>query len=295
MKNIVILTSIGSPSLKNLAGTFNSGERFRIALVATDRENSPSLDEADSLEIEKLVIPREVWRDNPEEIIEILKGKEIDTIVLDRFLPLLDDKFNKAFAGKIIDIESSTPEESPRKITEFLTGAHSVDRQWAAVLGLDFDPEKADEAAQQTEPPAMPEGFANQPQPVIPPQHTETFSHPEDSQFIQRPEPYQQQPQYNQQPYGAPQQPMQGGQYYRQPGQAEPMPSTFLLWSILSTIFCCFIPGIVAIVFSSMVSSRYYARDYEGSRKASKMAEIWIIVSIVLGVVSAPFYWLMFL
>lgn len=294
MKNIVILTSIGSPSLKTLAGTFNSGERFKIALVATDRENSPALDEADALEIEKLVIPREVWRETPEEIIEILKEKGINAIVLDRFLPLLDDKFAKAFPGKIIDIEKSVPEETPRKITEFLTDTHSVDRQWAAVLGLDFDPEKAQEAIQNPIPPAIPSD-AGQTQSVVPPQQPEHFEiNEEQPSFPKRPEPYQQ-PQPYQQAYGSQQPPLQGTPFYNQPGQAEPMPSTFLLWSILSTIFCCFIPGIVAIVFSSMVSSKYYARDYEGSRKASRMAEIWIIVSIVLGVVSAPFYWLMLL
>lgn len=77
---------------------------------------------------------------------------------------------------------------------------------------------------------------------------------------------------------------------YRQEQQGEPMPSTYLIWSVLITIFCCFIPGIVAIVFSSQVSSRYYAGDYEGARRASRNAEIWIIVSFVLGVLAATLY-----
>ena len=44
------------------------------------------------------------------------------------------------------------------------------------------------------------------------------------------------------------------------------------------------------IVFSSQVSSRYYARDYEGARRASRQAEIWIIVSIVAGVIVNALY-----
>lgn len=67
----------------------------------------------------------------------------------------------------------------------------------------------------------------------------------------------------------------------------EPMPPTYMLWAILSTVCCCFIPGIVAIVFSAQVSSKYYSGDIEGSRKASGRAEIWIIVSFVLGVLSS--------
>lgn len=69
-----------------------------------------------------------------------------------------------------------------------------------------------------------------------------------------------------------------------------PMPPTFMVWSILSAILCCMPAGVVAIIFSAMVSSKYYARDFEGARKASRRAEIWIIASIVLGVVVNAIY-----
>lgn len=102
-----------------------------------------------------------------------------------------------------------------------------------------------------------------------------------------------------------------GGQQFREPGSntdfqpqnrqdenpghnrnipQDPMPSTYLIWSILTTVFCCFIPGILAIVFSSQVSSKYFAGDIEGARRSSRLAEIWIIVSFVLGVLSATLY-----
>lgn len=70
----------------------------------------------------------------------------------------------------------------------------------------------------------------------------------------------------------------------------EPMPKTWLVWSILFTIFCCFIPGIVAIVYSSKVSGRYFAGDIEGAKRASESAEIWIIISFVLGVIVNTLY-----
>ena len=70
----------------------------------------------------------------------------------------------------------------------------------------------------------------------------------------------------------------------------EPMPPTYMVWSILATICCCLPAGIAAIVFSAGVSSRYFARDYEGARRASRRAEIWIIVSIVTGVVFNALY-----
>lgn len=74
------------------------------------------------------------------------------------------------------------------------------------------------------------------------------------------------------------------GSYYSAPQ----MPQNYLLWSILAAIFCCTVPAIVAIIYGSIVSTKYWSRDYEGARRASRTAEIWIIVSIVLGVISFP-------
>lgn len=72
--------------------------------------------------------------------------------------------------------------------------------------------------------------------------------------------------------------------------QSEQMPPTYLVWSIIMTILCCTIPGIVAIIFSAKVSSKYYEGDLDGSRRASHNAEIWIIISFVLGVLSNTLY-----
>lgn len=70
----------------------------------------------------------------------------------------------------------------------------------------------------------------------------------------------------------------------------EPMPPTYLVWSVVMTVLCCMPAGVVAIVFSSLVSSRYYTGDTEGSRRASRMAEIWIIISFVAGVITGTLY-----
>lgn len=71
---------------------------------------------------------------------------------------------------------------------------------------------------------------------------------------------------------------------------AEPMPPTYLVWSVVCTILCCFVPGIVAIIQSAKVSGKYYAGDIEGAKRASRNAEIWIIISFVLGVISNTLY-----
>lgn len=100
-------------------------------------------------------------------------------------------------------------------------------------------------------------------------------------------------PQFNPQ-FGPQHSPQFGPQFDPQinqsAGQQPPMPKSYLLWSVLCTALCCMIPGIVAIFYSAKVSSKYYIGDYAGAEKASQNAEIWIIVSFVLGVLSNTLY-----
>ncbi|MCH5213663.1 MAG: CD225/dispanin family protein [Muribaculaceae bacterium] len=68
------------------------------------------------------------------------------------------------------------------------------------------------------------------------------------------------------------------------------MPDTYLVWSVIITILCCLIPGIIAIIYSSSVSSKYFAGDIEGAKRASRRAQIWCIVSVVAGIIWATLY-----
>lgn len=107
-------------------------------------------------------------------------------------------------------------------------------------------------------------------------------------------------PSYSAPSYGAPQY-HSAPQYnrppqYSRPTEQPPMPPTYLAWSIAVTILCCLVGGIVAIVYSSQVSSRYIAGDYEGAEYASRQARIWIIVSACVGLLVGIVYaiWMLF-
>ena len=69
----------------------------------------------------------------------------------------------------------------------------------------------------------------------------------------------------------------------------EPMPPTYLAWSIVAMLLCCIPTGIVALIYATKVEPRYEGGDLEGARKASDSAEMWLIVTIVAGIVWAPF------
>lgn len=152
-------------------------------------------------------------------------------------------------------------EVNPNKNTE------ELEKEWADALHFDKWPP---EPVQTQTPPRIPEEALNQQTPVnqAPPQAPEPY-------IPNTPETF-------------------GGQSPAasiELADAQPeMPSTYLVWSVIAAVLCCMIPGIVAIVYSTKVSSRYFARDYEGAKKASEMAQYWIIGSIVLGLILNTIY-----
>ncbi|PQL94695.1 CD225/dispanin family protein [Apibacter adventoris] len=90
-------------------------------------------------------------------------------------------------------------------------------------------------------------------------------------------------------------------QNYEQPSQSSedlftgmpPMPSNNLPLAIISTILGCCSPcwiglilGIIAIVYSSQVRTKYNAQDYDGAQKAAKNVKIFSFISLGLVVIN---------
>ena len=85
---------------------------------------------------------------------------------------------------------------------------------------------------------------------------------------------------------GGPQYPG-GGPYPAAPqygDYAQPAPANYLVWAILATVLCCLPLGVVAIVFSSQVNSKWMAGDFPGAQEASRRARLFTIWSVVAGV-----------
>ena len=68
-------------------------------------------------------------------------------------------------------------------------------------------------------------------------------------------------------------------------------PKTWLVESILVTLFCCLPFGVVAIVNSSKVESHFYEGNIEASERASKNAKIWVMWSFF----PALAFWVLYL
>lgn len=268
MKNIAIFASGNGECAERVVSLFNEGNRICVKLVATDRENAEIIGRLVPYGIEVEFVPRDDWHSPDPKLVEWLNENNIELIALDDFRGVLPQEIEASYKGHIINL--TTPEEAPREIVKALEDAdtikvevktedkpRTVDEEWAEVLKIDFDSEKLHET-----PPPVPGSAANAPKETPQPQPVQPVFQNSPVQQL-RPNP------------ATPQ---------------EPMPSTYLIWSVLSTVFCCFVPGIVAIIFSSQVSTRYFTGDIEGAKRASSRAQIWIIVSFVLGVLSATLY-----
>lgn len=60
----------------------------------------------------------------------------------------------------------------------------------------------------------------------------------------------------------------------------------YMFGAILTTLFCCLVGGIVAIIYSAQVNTKLAQGDIEGAKAASRTARGWIIANLVLGLLS---------
>lgn len=64
------------------------------------------------------------------------------------------------------------------------------------------------------------------------------------------------------------------------PGTTVP---NYLVFAILSTVFCCLPSGIAAIVYAAQVNGKLQAGDVAGAQAASRNAKLWCLISLGLG------------
>jgi hypothetical protein len=71
-----------------------------------------------------------------------------------------------------------------------------------------------------------------------------------------------------------------GADQHRQPYRKI---ESYLVWSILATLFCCLPFGIVSIVYASGVDNKVAMGDIAGAERASKNAKMWAWISFGCG------------
>ena len=75
---------------------------------------------------------------------------------------------------------------------------------------------------------------------------------------------------------------------YGQPAGSPP--PNYLVWAILTTLFCCLPLGVVSIVFAAQVNGKCAAGDVAGAQESSRKAKKFAIWSAVVGLVVGVLY-----
>ena len=278
MNKIAIFVSGSGEAAERVVKLFNEGNRVHTSLVVVDDSARGLLERLKEEDATLLHIPDSEWHQRQQEVVDLIKENGVRLLVMDDFALALSDELMESTEGRMIRLTSA--DLAPREVVNALEAdlrkpaeeikettapedTATPESEWAEALKIQFTPPKV---------PVTP--------PVTPPEI------PSEPESVRQPgEPYRDSQPFGEN-YGEPKREYRE----RERGPEEPMPSTWLIWSILVTVFCCFIPGIIAIIFSSQVSSRYYSGDIEGAKRSSYLAEVWIIVSVVLGILTATFY-----
>ncbi|MEO8433342.1 MAG: CD225/dispanin family protein [Pyrinomonadaceae bacterium] len=64
----------------------------------------------------------------------------------------------------------------------------------------------------------------------------------------------------------------------------------YLVFAILTTVFCCLPAGVVSIVYAAQVNGKIQAGDIAGAMAASKNAKLWAMISAGVGIAGIAIY-----
>ena len=101
--NIAIFASGGGSNAQKIMEHFQYDETVNIALVISNKRDAGVLKIAESLGIETLIIDRIMFYDS-ESLMEVLRSKNVDLIVLAGFLWLVPAWLVKAYPKRILNI-----------------------------------------------------------------------------------------------------------------------------------------------------------------------------------------------
>lgn len=336
MVNIAILASGSGTNAENITKIFNQGTRLHVAIVITNREKAGVIERMQPLGVPVKYVPNDIWDNEPQQIVDILRAYEIELVVLAGFMHFVSPVIVDAYLGRILNIHPSllpayggrgmwghhvheavvaAGEKKSGVTVHYVT--EEMDKgeilmQEEVELEEGETPESLEAKIHPIEYRLYPRAIVKAAERLVPPPviaDAEETAQPVEEETVETvpPQPTKEEewarvlhlnydPKAVPPPVPAPAvrpaevsacPPIPQGYV---PAAAEPMPSTHLVWAVLATLLCSLLPGIAAIFMAIQVSARYSRSDIEGARRASRWVEIWIIVSIVLGVISAALY-----
>lgn len=103
MHKIAIFASGSGTNAENIANHFKNNKTVEISLIVSNKKDAFVLERAKKLEIEAVAFSKNDF-DTTDKVVNFLKSKNIDFIVLAGFLLKVPDNLLKAFPCKIVNI-----------------------------------------------------------------------------------------------------------------------------------------------------------------------------------------------
>ena len=103
MKRVAIFASGSGSNAENIANYFKGSDAVEISLILANNPEAYVLERAKKLGIESVVVTGKEFR-AADKVLEILKERNIDFIVLAGFLLLVPAKLIESYPGKIVNI-----------------------------------------------------------------------------------------------------------------------------------------------------------------------------------------------
>jgi phosphoribosylglycinamide formyltransferase-1 len=103
VKKIAILASGSGSNAENIANYFKESDYAEVSFIIANNPNAYVIERAKRLGIEYAVVTKAEFME-ADSIIEMLKERGIDFVVLAGFLLLVPEKFIKAYPGRIVNI-----------------------------------------------------------------------------------------------------------------------------------------------------------------------------------------------
>lgn len=271
---IAILASGAGEKATYLHDFFKEGNRIEIDCLLTDNPYAPIVErmKQEGIEVVQL-LPEQSWA----ELAGRLKGRDVELIVVDDFSGDVPPALAEAFGDAIVF--PGLKERAPIEVIEAVDRINSP----AATVVKDIPrPKDGTPEGEETEMPEYEREWAEALN-INPPKKEEPGEEPANEPVY---EPVREDERLREEPRHRNANFEDNSKFE----EREPMPPTYLVWSVIIAILCCLVPGIIAIIYSSLVSSKYYAGNIEGAKRASRNAQIWCIVSIIAGIVWATLY-----
>ena len=108
MHNIAILASGSGSNAENIARHFNRpGSPVHVAIVLSNRATAAVHERMLALGVETATFANDVWDNNPQTIIDELRRRDIDMVVLAGFLRKIHTDLVHAYRGRMLNIHPS--------------------------------------------------------------------------------------------------------------------------------------------------------------------------------------------